>query len=64
MSKIHFQWGNKDAEWYCIIPFVQQKEGRRYRIDGYEFVYTYTYICIDVFWNEAQETGLSCYLGD
>ena len=62
MSQIHFKWEKKGAEWYCMIPSVQQKEGESYRVDRSNSVNMYTYICIDIFWNDAHETIISCYL--
>lgn len=26
LSTIHFKWGKKDSEWYCMMPFVEQNE--------------------------------------
>ena len=46
MSVIHLRWEEKGAEWYCMIPGAQQKEGRRYRIDRYKLVNMYSYTCM------------------
>lgn len=35
-----------------MIPSVQW-EGGAERIDRYEFVYMYIYICIDIFWKDT-----------
>lgn len=51
MSKIYLKWRN-GCRMILYDPICTMGRGAE-RIDRYEFVYMYIYICIDIFWKDT-----------